>query len=265
MGLSLKFIPTPRYAPSTTDVAPSFDRIEREIGLKTFFAGRDQEKEIPTLRAKSHWRPPLPPRQVDYRVNNFLKGLRGLFRQRAGKHNLTPHQQQLLASLQENKSVIIANADKNLGPVGINVEHYIMLGLDHLLDPSTYELLTESQANQDITILWKDIHDWTVRHRSSLPDDMVTFIRDHMDKALKDPLGFFYLLIKLHKLPIAGRPVCLDCGSLPHALGRFVDATLQPISRTRPNWRLTLKTCLTSQCQPVHIRCCDHVPKHQHN
>ena len=50
-----------------------------------------------------------------------------------------------------------------------------------------------------------------------------------MDKALKDPLGYFYLLIKLHKLPIAGRPVCSDCGSLPHALGRFVDATLQPI------------------------------------
>ena len=100
-----------------------FDRIERDIGLKTFFAGCDQEKEIPKLRAKSLWRPPLPPRQVDYRVNNFLKGRRGLFRWRAGKHNLTPHQRQLLASLQENESVIIANADKNLGPVGIDVEH----------------------------------------------------------------------------------------------------------------------------------------------
>ncbi len=50
-----------------------------------------------------------------------------------------------------------------------------------------------------------------------------------MDKAMKDPLRYFYLLIKLHKLPIAGRPVCSDCGSLPHALGRYVDDTLQPI------------------------------------
>ena len=64
-----------------------------------------------------------------------------------------PHQRQLLASLQENESVIIANTDKNLGPVGINMEHYIKLRLDHLLDPSTYELLTESQANQVIAIL----------------------------------------------------------------------------------------------------------------
>ncbi len=79
-------------------------------------------------------------------------------RQSLGKQTLTPHQRQLLASLQENKSVIIANADKNLGPVGIDVEHYIKLGLDHLLDPSTYELLTEEQADQDTDVLWRDIH-----------------------------------------------------------------------------------------------------------
>ena len=50
-----------------------------------------------------------------------------------------------------------------------------------------------------------------------------------MKKACKDPLGYFYLLIKLHKLPIAGHPVCSDCGSLPHALRCYVGATLQPI------------------------------------
>ena len=90
LGLSLKFIPTPPYAPSTTDIAPSLDCIKHDIGLKTFFSGRDQEGEIPKLQAKSTWRPPFPPRQIDYWVNNFLKGLRGLFCRRAGKQNLTP-------------------------------------------------------------------------------------------------------------------------------------------------------------------------------
>jgi hypothetical protein len=55
LGLSLKFIPSARYASSAMESAPSFDRIERDIGLKTFFAGCDQEKEIPKLRAKSLW------------------------------------------------------------------------------------------------------------------------------------------------------------------------------------------------------------------
>jgi hypothetical protein len=169
--------------------------IEWDIGLKTFFAGCDQGGEIPKLHAKSSWRPPLPPRPIDYRVSSFLQGLKKLFQRRAGKCNLTHHQQQLLTSLQENESIIIANADKNLGPVGIDMKHCIKLGLDHLLDPSTYELLTKEQADNDIQDLWSAIYAWTVRHHRLLPDDTVNSIRKHMDKASKDSLGYFYLLI----------------------------------------------------------------------
>jgi hypothetical protein len=38
----------------------------------------------------------------------------------------------------------MAQADKNLGPVGIDIEEYIKLGLEHLLDTSTYKVLTEA-------------------------------------------------------------------------------------------------------------------------
>ncbi len=55
LGLSLKFIPMPRYSPSKSDVVPSLDRFERNIGLKTFFAGHSNNKEIPKLQAKSAW------------------------------------------------------------------------------------------------------------------------------------------------------------------------------------------------------------------
>jgi hypothetical protein len=229
LGLSLKFIPTPCYLPSKSDVVPSLDRFECNIDLKTFFTGHSNDEEIPKPRAKSAWRPPLPPMSVNILVNSFLKNLKRLFCWRQGKQNLTPHQQQLLASLQANKSIIIANADKNLGPVGIEVERYIKLGLDHLLDLLTYELLAEDQAEDNVITLKAAIHAWTVRHHCSLSNDTINFIKEHLDKATKDPLGHFYLLIKLHKLPISGRPVCSDCGSLPLALGCWVDATLQPI------------------------------------
>jgi hypothetical protein len=159
-----------------------------------FFSGHNNDGEIPKLQAKSIWQPPLLPRSVDIRVNSFLKNLQGLFCWIRGKQNLTPHQQQLLASLQANESIIIANADKNLGPVGIEVEHYIKLGLDHLLDSSTYELLTEDQAKDDAVTLRSAIHAWTVRHCPSLSDDTVNFIREHLNKATKDSLGHFSYL-----------------------------------------------------------------------
>jgi hypothetical protein len=90
-------------------------------------------------------------------------------------------------------------------------------------------MLTENQAARDIHELREEIYSWTIRHHHSLSDDVVNFIRKHLNNTANDPLGYFYLLIKLHKTPISGRPVCLDCGSLPHALGQWVDETLQLI------------------------------------
>ncbi len=101
--------------------------------------------------------------------------------------------------------------------------------MDHLLDPLTYSLLMEEQAAEDINKLQDDIYSWTIRYRQLLSNDTVNFIRKHIEESAKDPLGYFYLLIKLHKQKISGRPICLDFGSLPHALGRWVDKTLQPI------------------------------------
>ena len=59
-----------------------------------------------------------------------------------------------------------------------------------------------------------------------MTDDETNFIRHHLNQAERDPHGYFYLLIKLHKEKSSDRPVCLDWGSLPHALGRWEDAQL---------------------------------------
>ena len=91
--------------------------------------------------------------------------------------------------------MIIASTDKNLGPVGGDTEDYIKMGLDHLLDPLTYTLLTKEQAAEDIDKLRADIFSWTISHRQSLLDDAVNFIRKHLEDSAKDPLGYFYLLI----------------------------------------------------------------------
>jgi hypothetical protein len=162
LGLSFKLIPAPRHSPSHSKVEPSLACIEHDIGLKTFFAGQDDGNEPSKLRAKSSWHPPLPPRTIDVQVNSFLTKVRGLFTKRRGKQNLAPHQRLLLSSIQENQSIIIAQADTNLGPVGIDIKDYIKLGLEHLLDTSTYKMLTEAQAVRDIQELQEEIYSLTV-------------------------------------------------------------------------------------------------------
>ncbi len=141
--------------------------------------------------------------------------------------NLTPRQRCMLVKFSENKSILITSADKNLGPVGIETERRIKLGLKHLLDTSTYELLTKHNGHQDALSHKTTIYDWTIRHRVALTDEETNFIRHHLVKAKKDPHGYFHLLTKLHKEKISGCPVCLYCGSLPYALGSWVDTQLQ--------------------------------------
>jgi hypothetical protein len=215
--------------PSAVDITPSLNCIKQDINLKTFFAGWGDDEDYSVLRAKSIWQPPLPLQKMGLWVTSFIKNLQGLLSQRRSAKNLTPWQRCLLADLHENKSFLIASANKNLGPFGIETEQYIQLGLEHLLDTSTYKLLTKHNAHQDALPLKTKIYDWTLHHWEALTDEETNFIRHHLAQAKRDPHGYFYLLIKLHKEKISGRPVCLDCGSLSHALWRWVDAQLQPV------------------------------------
>jgi hypothetical protein len=135
----------------------------------------------------------------------------------------------MLQEIRRNPDITIMAADKNLGPVGINTSQYIEWGMKHLSDKSTYNILTNEEASEAAKTLSKEIFDWTCRFSKTLDIDTVKYIRHQLDKTSKDPFRYFYLLVKLHKSPISTRPVCSDCASLPHTLGKWVDIQLQPI------------------------------------
>ena len=71
------------------------------------------------------------------------------------KPNITSLQRKILEMLQETLSVIFANSDKNLGPVALTLDIYIKDALMHLLDSSTYELLSEDEAFERDAVLRK--------------------------------------------------------------------------------------------------------------
>ena len=158
---------------------------------------------------------------------------------RRGKSNLTKFQAGILEKIRKNKNVIIAHADKNLGPVGVDAEQYIRWGLqEHLLDTTTYQLISEEEAKIAADELYTTIYQWTRRHSLSdhLNIDRRNYIRKKISEASSDPFGYFYLTIKIHKTPISTRPVCSDLASLPHSLGQWVDLVLQPVVTSQPTY-----------------------------
>ena len=74
MGLSNKFIPTP---PTTTErvvAIKAFERLDRDLSLKVFFAGSDiLEPSKSKLYVKSPFHPSQPPLKVNSRLQAFEK------------------------------------------------------------------------------------------------------------------------------------------------------------------------------------------------
>ena len=85
----------------------------------------------------------------------------------------------------------------------------------------------------EVLKLRSEIRSWLSDFRPCLTDMEAKYLRKKLDETREDPLGYFYLLYKLHKNPVKTRPVCSDCGSTVHALGQWVDEKLQPIVKAQ--------------------------------
>ena len=107
-------------------------------------------------------------------------------------------------------------------------------GMTHLNnDTTTYTHISTKQAQTAAHDLYHKIFQWTRKYQPDLGDTTTMYIQEKIKQSWDDPFGYFYLLAKLHKTPVSTRPVCSDCASLPHLVGKWVDKQLQPIVKTQ--------------------------------
>jgi len=240
LGFGLKFIPVPKKSIKQDDVDEAIKRFDRDFYLKVFFADSDDDDDddedpIEKLRVNSVWKPDQPPHKITQRIGVFEHAIDRNFRPQRGKSNLTKFQANILQDIRSNQDIIIAHADKNLGPVGVDTEQYIRWALDeHLSDATTYVKISEADAIKASNDLFTEIYQWTRTAGMSLSQDARTYIRYWIQKNRFDPFGYFYLTIKIHKNPVSTRPVCSDCASLVHPLGKWLDYALQPVVADQP-------------------------------
>ena len=100
-------------------------------------------------------------------------------------------QLRLLERLTENDKIVYTNRDNGLGIAAVELYKYIQWGLKHLRDPSTYEIIPEEKAWTEVRELKKEIYHWTVKHRASISDDAVSYIRAKLDKHIDNPFSYF--------------------------------------------------------------------------
>jgi hypothetical protein len=181
--------------------------------------------------------PNQPQFKTTQQLGNFEGAMQQNFCPKCRKSNLTKFQAQILQEIRSDKHIIIAHADKNLGPVGVDTERYIRWALnEHLLDRNTYIQERKEEAQTSTLDLFTEIYMWMRRHQmcSNLTKDATAYIRYWIQKNHHDPFEYFYLTVKIHKGPLSTCPVCSDCASLVHPLRKWLDYTLQPVVACQP-------------------------------
>ena len=237
IGLGLKFCPIPRYTP--TDTTDTLARFQKDLYVKTFFAGRPMNREetyIPSMKVENDWQPKdwdLPD-QIHERFYKFSTSITKLFKKRRRlENNLLPYQKVTLQALAKRTDILIVSCDKNLGPAIIDTKNYVELAFINHLHTDAYKELTEDGAAMHMNHVANKIHKWLHKNKKSFSKQESRYLNANFNpKEAKLPV--FYQTMKIHKSPSATRPIVSCSGSLLFSIGIWVDLHLQKLSTIQP-------------------------------
>ncbi len=116
----------------------------------------------------------------------------------------------------------------------VDREWYKAEALRQLNDPEVYTLQT---VDPNLTQVYKSLRDILSRHGMLMKarglGDIATFmLKGQIEKTAQLPK--FYLIIKVHKTPIVGRPICASIDTITYNASRWLDIIVQPLLRHIP-------------------------------
>jgi hypothetical protein len=271
LSLGLNFIPVTTPHPSSADfVSYLVDQchdFKRRIDVSYFFYrknGPDTRPPDPLLAASksSTW---VPENAADYHPalltycenvkQQLISSVSSIDRRKSTYDTLYWNPPWLIPSLRAiraNPAVIVTLADKNMGIVAVNTADYIKEGNRQLSDLAAYRTVAD-MTRADVSLLFANMislireSDYLVDRSSPLPNKRTKeasyILQDHKSIltscTTSSPLksaAKFYLLMKMHKSPPAGRPIVSTIGSPTYFASKYVDYMLKPLLRHIPSY-----------------------------
>ena len=215
----LTFCPTPA-APDIVRIWDDLTEFTRRLKLKRHFhdihtTTKDGVRN--PFKNKSTW---TPPEGNDPILEAFIKTVKieTLLADytKVGHSNLTKKQFQAIKQLSDNPDIVIKKADKGSAVCVINTTDYLREGLRQLGNCDTYQLLTSDPTTKFSATIETYLTDMLLEETI----DLDTF--EYLNISNPKP-GRFYLLPKIHKLGIPGRPICGSNNHPTERISEFVD------------------------------------------
>lgn len=240
LGLGSKFLPKPFQTPiaSISSLKQSLSRFVRSLRLALFFKENSSNITIPAV-LDNNWIPEYnnltDPLIDDYfirvskRIEQFnwspsYSNLDYLFQHSIDKFLTVLHDK------------LVVSADKNLGSVLIFKKDYDKMVIDILSDTSTYSVIEDqSYINRGFALLrqilaendklytyYNNTRKYTALARSLLQ-------LQHENKNSLRTAARFYILIKMHKTPVLGRPIAASVNTMTYFASRYLHNILDPL------------------------------------
>lgn len=272
LSLGLNFIPVTAPHSTTADFASYLvdqcSDFKRRIDVSYFFYRKNGPDTRPpdALLASSKSSTWVPENAADYHPallaycenvkQQLISSVSSIDRRKSTYDTLYWNPPWLIPSLRAirtNPAVIITLADKNMGIVAVNTADYIKEGNRQLSDQAAYRAVADI-TRADVSFLFAQLisliraSGYLVDRNSPIPNKRTkeaTYILQDHDSIIKSctapssPLksaAKFYLLMKMHKSPPAGRPIVSTIGSPTYFASKYVDYMLKPLLRHIPSY-----------------------------
>ena len=212
-------------------------QFSRRLRLREYFYDSDtndnnDDDKIPFKR-KSIWTPP-PDREpaLETYIETVKKQIISKLDQgprHRSRDNISSQERKALSTLRSRTDIVIKPADKGSATVVMSLEDYLTKVMCHLNNDQFYEKLQHDPTEQfsdDITSLLADMFSRRVIDKHTLE-----FLRPRDVRTSR-----FYVLPKIHKAGVPGRPIVSSCGCPTEKISLFVDYHLNPLVRNVPSF-----------------------------
>ena len=230
LGLGLKFRPT-LQPPTARVFEGQVQDFCRSVRLHYKYANQPDDPDFnPKLYVRSGWNPPREDPDLEEHLYKIRQDLLENFHQNkpGWRNNLSSDERSGLREIKEDPTVRVLATDKNLGPALISTEWVEQETLNHLNDTKSYVKVTKD--------------DWTFRRQkvietreklvksysSFLPPNSHKFLRSLDDNPRSLDPAKFYIIPKIHKSPIAGRPIAASHSYITRPISILIDELVKP-------------------------------------
>ena len=210
-----KFIPTPRVT-SVCDIGQAFDYFARSTHLRLYFGDTPMDKHTRQFRIPNPgWQLPPDVRESEEHRNlaahlarlkqqilsTYERAYEFASTSRKFRRNLTTSEVRVMRSLRTSRELVIKPADKNLGLCVMTIDWYVAEG-NRQMRAGNYE----QTRDFSMAAMLSKFDTFIAAHGQSISYTEARWL-GHQRLTGQFRLAVFYMLPKLHKTPIKGRPI----------------------------------------------------------